>query len=287
MKQDRYAHAAWRTLVVALGVCPPAAHAVTISEGWDYILTPPSAETRVAWGTETVFLESLPYRNPLSRTLWGEPAAPIPTFVSFRTEWLDPHGTVVGPDSHHKVKQVIVREEIVLGDFDTVVRRPAPAVTGATGTTADVPIEIEWLSLKSVAPVPVPALPFCATAGCDLYVGFERGLIQDIGMMRLTSGNADGSQGTINLGLTGDAADDGALGLPLNWQAKLLPHGMDPFAALRDGYVFTMLGTPLRFQQPTAFSTYTVAVPEPETWALFLGGLAVLGRFSGKPRRRV
>lgn len=287
MQRNRTSRTAWRAIVVALGLCAPAAQAMVISEGWDWILTPPTTETRVTWGTDSVVLESLPYRNPLSRVLWGEPAAPLPTFVSFRTEWLDPHGSVVGPDSRHRVTQVIVPEEVVLGDFDTVVRRPAGAVTGATGTTTDVPIQIEWLSLKSTAPADVPALPFCALAGCDIYVGFERSVTQDAGMMRLTSGNADGSAGTIDLGLTGDGADDATLGLPLNWQAKLMPHGMDPYDALRDGFVFTVDGTPLRFQQPTPYSTFTVAVPEPESWALLVAGLAVLGRWRrrGTPGR--
>lgn len=67
--------------------------------------------------------------------------------------WVDQHGNVVGPDSRHKVGQLLVPEDTHTAD--TVVRRNDDAVFNGLGDAPTVDIEIVALSLKSVDPIVV------------------------------------------------------------------------------------------------------------------------------------
>jgi len=72
----------------------------------------------------------------------------------FQSTWLDQHGNEVGFDSRHKVTQVKTPNPGA-GPFDTIVRRNADVNISGIGSEEVVPIEIVWLSLKSVDPIDI------------------------------------------------------------------------------------------------------------------------------------
>ncbi len=103
--------------------------------------------------------------------------------------WVDPHGNTVGPDSIHKVNQVLVPDNT---PYDTVVRRLDDATFNGTSETQNVDIEIVALSLKSVEPIVV-------TYGAespvlwDVFVTLDETATQPTGSIDLFSTTFTGS----------------------------------------------------------------------------------------------
>ena len=86
-------------------------------------------------------------------------------------EWVDPHGNVVGPDSQHAVG---TKEKVIVPtppyNFDTVVRRNNAIDLSNPGESEPVEIEMVWLSLRSVDPIPVSYGGGSDTTFYDVYV---------------------------------------------------------------------------------------------------------------------
>ena len=254
---------------------PQAAQAAYIPAGYDYFCTDNGSV--VMPGIGTVQLQGFAWPGASDPTLlFPLPALPPVGEVLFQVTWLDQHGNVVGPDSVHKVTQVITPNPSA-GPFDTIVRRKVDAsITGVGGETT-IPIEIVWLSLKSSAPIDI-GLPFLV----DAYVGLHPGG-QIEGKAKLVSGLDCGNAGTVDLGLKGVSTDNPAdpsfLGLPVTYDVKFIPHDMDPIAS---NVVYRQDGVQAIFhgdsQSPSGQYTVNKPVPEPSALVLALSGYGLVFR---------
>lgn len=255
-----------------LALTPSASHAVNIPAGYDYMLTG-SADVKLdlgGGGAVQVNLISFPYENALARALWGKPSYVDPAVASFRTTWYDQHGSVVNPpdpEAHHAVSQVTTTTG---GHFDTVIRRLDPANMAGVGSEDQVGIQIDWLSLKSSAPVNISGYEF------DIYVGVNSALTKETGAMRLRSGTVSGDRGWINLG-TGNPGD--TLGLPLNWVAQIMFHDTETLFKQLTGHD-TFIN---HWVDPPDDTVPTYEVPEPSS---VLAGACLLGLLLLHLRRR-
>ncbi len=262
-------------LITVILLLPLAASAVYISPGYDLFFTDYTSSSVLIPQIGLVPLEGFAVPGPPDPTqLFPLPPGLTPPtgIVGFRVTWLDPHGTVVGPDSKHKVTQLV---EPILGvwPFDTVIERKSAADIAGVGDETTIPIEIVWLSLKSVQPVD---LGDPAHTQVDVYAGLHPGS-QIEGKTKLTSTTLAGEAGTIDLGLKGTTSDDPAspdfLGLPVIYDVLFIPHGMDPIPAnviyRQDGVVAMFHGNTM-----SPSGTYVI-VPEPNSLAVV--GLAAVG----------
>ena len=221
-------------LLFSLGA-PQLGQAGIVPAGWDYMLTTGGNENTGVWiGDQTfVALGSLPYSDSRAQSLWGVPQG-SGDFV-FRTTWTDRHGNQVDADSIHRVNQVTEPVLVNDGRFDTVIRRNNDVSISGVGGQASVSIGIEWLSLKSAAPIALD--PLHPNQLFDLYVGVNKAGVEPAnGWMTLNSTSASGNTGTIDLGQIGNSADTTRqfnnsltdLGLPVNWIAYAYLAGTDP-----------------------------------------------------------
>lgn len=264
------------TIAAALLMTQPA-QAVEIPAGYDYFDTDMeySGVTIPGIGHIPLMGFAVPGPpDPMALFPLPEDAKPPTTkqLVGFQVTWLDPHGTVVGPESQHKVTQVT---EPVWGDvispFDTVIRRKAGADISGVGGEATIPIEIVWLSLKSTAPIDI-GLPSLV----DVYVGLNAGG-QIEGKTKLVSTTSLGDAGTISIGIPGvspsDSADPDFLGLPVTYDVMFIPVGMEPIVG---NVVYGIYDQYTVFQNP---GTAIYITPEPATLMLLgLGGLMLRKR---------
>jgi len=260
-------------IAAAMLITQPAL-AVTVSGGYDFFLTNMQLSEVTIPGIGSIPLQGFAVPgppDPMALFPLPEGAKPPTTkqVVGFQVTWHDPHGTVVGPESHHAVTQVV---EPVWGDvispFDTVVRRKADADISGVGGEATIPIEIAWLSLKSANPIDI-GLPSLV----DVYVGLNPGG-QIEGKTQLVSTTSLGDAGTIGIGIPGltpiDPANQDFLGLPVTYDVVFIPHGMDPIV---DNVVYRIDDITTIFQNPS-LGNYINIIPEPATLLLLtLGGL--------------
>jgi hypothetical protein len=266
------------TLILTV-VCPPV-NGAAIPSGYDFFLTstttiPPTNVDLTGFGglgLGLIPLKGLPatQANPNPNPFF--PLVPPPFQDVIRIDWVDQHGNQVGP---HDVHAVSTRVTVVM-PFDVVVQRMTSASITGAGATADVSIQMYWLSLMSISPVTTAAIPGCAVApGCDIYVGVDSAP-QTPGTMRLTSQTADGSFGTASIGRLGVTSDDpaapGFLGLPLLYDVVFAPAGTTVQAARQNGLTSIFHGL-----NSDPSGTYGV-VPEPSSlWLILIGSLVFLG----------
>lgn len=262
---------------------PLTTTAVYIEPGYDYFNTDYTSSSVLIPQIGLIPLAGFAVPGPPDPTqLFPLPpdVTPPTEIVGFRVTWLDPHGTVVGPDSKHKVKQLV---EPILGvwPFDTVIARKSAADIAGVGDETTIPIEIVWLSLKSVQPVD---LGDPAHTVVDVYAGLHPGS-QIEGKTKLTSTTLAGDAGKVDLGLKGIASDDPAspdfLGLPVIYDVVFIPHGLDPIPTnvilRQDGAVAMFHGNTM-----SPSGNYEI-VPEPNS--LVVIGLAAIGLLLPRHRR--
>lgn len=276
-------------IVAVMFLMPLAAYAVVIPDGFDFFQTEPETQVLPLLpggffgeknGTpsdpfeETIDLQGFPGPN----LLFPFPD-PFPPFQQiYRTTWLDTHGNEVGPHSLHKVRQI---DELVEPfDFDTIVHRTGPATLTNVGDTADIPIEIVWLSLMSTEPIQVtfgeePPSSF------DVFVGLSESFPQLTGMKKLTATVAGGKKGNIDLGTVGDAVDTtlgfgpNNYGLPVVYDVIFIDHD-DPDNRFRVNNVLSVF-----HNQSGSFEV----VPEVSALLLLCTGLAGLLGYGWHRRR--
>jgi hypothetical protein len=254
-------------------ISPLAVDAAFIPGGLDYFTTERAGIDPEPFlpGIGYVELEGFPYPgSPDPTALFPLPDIAEVQQALFQVTWFDEHGNQVTSDSEHKVKQV-KRVRPGVDPFDTIVRRKADATVGSVGDEQQVPIEIEWLSLRSVDPIDI-GLPVFV----DLYVGLDDEATQIEGKMKLISESPDGNQGKVDIGKKGETPDDPLdpdfLGLPVVFQVVMIPVGQDP---IPDNVVARQRGVHNVFhgknQSPSGSYVF---VPEPSTfliWSLLAG----------------
>jgi len=307
-------------LVLSLCLLSGGAHAVTItvSSGVD------------AWVTGPGTTVDLP---PLPAGFFGStgsgPSDPVPAMPGFDLtghpfpdqfgipdpfppdqlpldlEFVDPHGNIVGPDSVHAVGVNVKNiDELVPFNFDTVVRRNSPVVFTDPGDPKPVPIEMTWLSLRSVAPIEVTFGGGSDPTDFDIFVGLSDTLPQVAGRMLMTADDLTNSSATgqLDLGLENDQVDQdfenadtdpflgfqdyqdafqnnpAALGLPVLFQLRFI-NTTDP----EDLFVFddpTGFGTGGAVRTASVFhnqsGTFAFQIPEPSSLSLALWGLIMV-----------
>jgi len=260
------------TMAAAL-LMPQAVQAAYIPAGYDYFST--DHGTVVMPGIGTIQLQGFAWHGPFDPTqLFPLPAGALPPVRRWvEVQWLDQHGTAVGPDSRHKVSQVVLEHEEPVPYFDTIVSRNASVDISGIGAEATIPIEIQWLSLRSLDPVDI-GLPFL----CDVYAGLHPG-DQIVGRTKLVSAVECGNSGTMDIGLKGVTTDNPAdpdfLGLPVMYDVAFIPNGMDP---IPHNVVYWQEGLQAIFHGDTMARSgqYTVLVPEPSALMTLAFGASCL-----------
>lgn len=232
-------------------------------------------------GIGTITLMGFPL--PGSQDLFPFLPPPDLRHLVVTTSW-DQHGNVVSPPSRHSVNTITIIDDDLTG-IDTIVHRTGGATLTGIGSSAMVPIEIVYLSLKSVAPLTVPGIPFPV----DAYVGLNAGG-QIAGRMNLVSTVADGSRGTADIGLAGATTDNPAdpafLGLPVFYDVLFIPAGALAIpanvVARQDRLLSVFHGA-----DTSPSGAFAVVVPEPSTLILAgLGAMILAGRRGRRSSRR-
>lgn len=263
-------------LLIEMLFAAQSLHAVTIPAGYDFFIT--GAGTHVEIGTEPggdnppiplgffgvkngspsdTFSGVVDLKSFFGPNLIYPYPSPFPPFQNiFRTKWLDPHGNEVGPNSAHKVQQVLEP----IDPFDTIIQRKDSATLANAGDSTEVEIEIIWLSLVSIDPIKVTYGPE-PSSFFDVYVGLSDSTPQQQGKTRLTATVPGGSEGTVDLG----SKTDPVLGLPLIYDVYF-------FDVNDSSTKYKISNVPARLYN-SELGAYT-AVPEPSTWLHFGIGLA-------------
>ncbi len=134
--------------------CPPVAEAGT--DCWT-TENPGTFQTLPDLAADYFGTGSLPVTGEVVQLI-GEPltgdealACGCPEKVEVEVKWEDQHGTTVGPESKHKVKNSVVQKTQV----DTCVRRLAEIKFDEFGVAFNAEIELLELSLKSIRPLRV------------------------------------------------------------------------------------------------------------------------------------
>jgi hypothetical protein len=192
------------------------------------------------------------------------------TDALFRITWINQHGNVTSPHSEHAVTQI---RTVIWGEtpFDTIVRRNADVDISGLGAQVDVPIEMVWLSLRSINPVSIFGFDFF------VHVGLSATQPQTVGRMRLTSEKPSGSRGTADIGRVGDTddtSDSAFLGLPVTFQAIFVPVGGGPVVQGPEGMIVLHGACPAGQNQCLELGPSGVySVPEPGAILLFTFGV--------------
>jgi hypothetical protein len=206
--------------------------------------------------------------------------APNLGLVQYQLEWVDAHGSVVGPTSVHKVGQILVPTINTTPNFDTVVQRLNTLSFTAGGQVAETPIRIIMLNLQSVAPVAIGGFHYELVAvlanGSPVYDPSDPSHPQYLGNMKFDSTSVDsaGVHGTLDLGVTGPTPTTVNLGADLPSGMEALPVNFDiQFIPLDGGPQFQDVQQEVIFQN-TGNSSFN-PTPEPSTFLVALsGGLA-------------
>jgi hypothetical protein len=174
---------------------------------------------------------------------------------------------------------------IIWGDtpFDTIVKRNDDVSISGLGAQEDVPIEMLWLSLVSVDPVSIGGFDFF------VHVGLSETTAQTAGRMRLTSESADGREGTTDIGRVGDSddpSDPDFLGLPVNFQIKLVPVLGGPIVPGGEGMIVLHGACPVGMDECPDLGPSGVYSAVPEPVGLLLLGVGVAGAVIRCRRRR-
>jgi len=173
--------------------------AVTIPGTFDFFTTDPG-ETDIDIGTDPGG-DNPPLPPGFFGAIGGDPSdpfaradiplegnPPVDKFERFPpplvVQWVDTHGNAVGPDSVHKVNQILVPENT--GKADTVVRRNDDAIFNGVGDAPTIDIEIVALSLQSVDPI-VVTYGGAGVKLWDVFVTLDETAFQPVGSMDLTS----------------------------------------------------------------------------------------------------
>jgi hypothetical protein len=217
--------------------------------------------------------------------------APNLGVVQYHLEWVDAHGSVVGPTSAHKVGQVLVPMLDTTPNFDTVIQRLDTLTFTAGGQVQETRIRPLMLDLQSVSPVNISGFHYEAVVvlanGRPVFDPADSLDPQYTGNLKFDSAFLDSSgvHGTLDLGVTGPAptsanlgADlpSGTEGLPVNFDIQFIPlDGGPSIADTKAEVIFQNTG-------PSSFDP----VPEPSPLVLLLaagltGGLALRRRRSG------
>ena len=263
-------------MMLGLGRAP--ANAGEISGDFDYFLTPDDIHTNVELFGTHYQLCSLPTYQPgdLACRLWGEPGR-RPTATHFVTHWVDQHGNVVGPDSQHKVHQVVIEYPPYPLPFDTVIHR-GDVIIGASDTQKTASLQFDWLSLRTNP----EGVTIAGQSGLfDIYVGLNSHVTQSIGKMNLIFDTpGDTHSGRLDLGTLTNVDDQDRLkitdpdsqnyGLIVDYEYRVFRHLDDPLTATA-----LAVGTDVSiFHNQTG--TFSV-VPEPSSMVLLsLGTVAAL-----------
>jgi hypothetical protein len=247
----------------------PTVRAVEIESGWDWITAEDGTRVQIP-DIGNVPLEGVPPTWPPG-DLFPNPPSPPGGPVAFQVAWPDPLASAVAPDFTLKITDLVAP---IGGSwpFCMAVERKADATLNGVGDEAIIPIEIIWLSLKSIDPVTVGGDQY------DVYVGLHPGN-QIQGEMKLVSGTDSGEAGTVDLGVKGVTTDNPTdpdfLGLPVTYDALFIPHGLDPILANVDADV-SLYGQSAVFQGSGDSPLGSYTVPEPATlFLLTLGGLGL------------
>ena len=208
--------------VSALLVAAPAADAAQILANADAFQTLPGAASITlpsALGGAVVPLEGAEFSTPAP----GTPFYPLTTadatrlntlapnlgLVQLQLQWVDAHGSPVGPTSTHKVGQVLAPVVNTTPTFDTVVQRLSTLTFTSAGQVQETQIRVLMLDLQSVAPVVIGGFHYELFAvlanGSPVYDPAVTSAPQYLGNMKFdaTSVTSSAVSGTLDLGVTG------------------------------------------------------------------------------------
>jgi hypothetical protein len=207
--------------------------------------------------------------------------APNLGLVTYQLQWVDPHGSVVGPTSSHKFSQVLTPVINTTPNFDTVIQRVNDVTLTAPGQVGETKIKILMLDLQSVNPVliagfhyEVLALLANGSAVCDNpCTEFTGNLKFDATSINPVTGLPSGN---LDLGITGPTPTTANLGadlpsgmeaLPVNFDINFIPLDGGPALPPNNGEVIFQNFGP---------SSFAPVVPEPGTLALLSTALLAL-----------
>lgn len=303
---NRAARRASLALLAAIAVFSPAATAAddvpANADAWQTRPGDASIVLPAALGGATVLMEGAEFSPPGTSPYYPLTAAEVTRLnalapnlglVSYQLEWVDPHGSVVGPTSMHKVGQELVPVLNTTPNFDTVVQRLSTVSFTGAGQSQETAIRILMLDLQSVAPVLIGGFHYEVVAilanGSPVYDPADSANPQYTGNLKLNSTaiTPAGVTGTLDMGVTGPtptAANLGAnlpagmLGLPVSFDLLFIPlDGGPAIPGVKDEVIF----------QNPSLGTFS-ALPEPSglvlllTSSVLVGGLALRRARSGR-----
>jgi hypothetical protein len=216
--------------------------------------------------------------------------APNLGLVSYQLQWVDQHGSAVGPTSAHKVGQILVPVINTTPNFDTVVQRLTAANLTAAGQVAETPIKVLMLNLQSVAPIVIGGFHYEVVAilanGSPVFDPASP-FGQFTGNLKFdaTAVTPAGVSGTLDLGVTGPTPTTANLGANLPSGMEALPVNFDiQFIPLDGGPALPPINNQEVIFQNTGPSSFG-PVPEPSSFVLLLPAALMAARFvSRKPR---
>jgi hypothetical protein len=288
-------------LVAGALVLPASVRAGTISANADAFQTTPGSASVLLPGIGVIPMEgaefSLPGTDPHYPLTAAEVTrlnslAPNLGLVSYSLEWVDQHGSVVGPTSAHKVGQVLVPTINTTPNFDTVIQRLNDVTLTAPGQTGETQIRVLMLNLQSVAPVPIGGFHYEVVAvlanGSPVFDPTDSAHPQFLGNVKFdaTLVNSSGVTGTLDLGVTGPTPTAANLGADLPAGMEGLPVNFDiQFIPLDGGPAINPMTQEVIFQN-TGPSAFAPLAPEPSSLVLLglagtiVGGVALRRRAS-------
>jgi hypothetical protein len=218
--------------------------------------------------------------------------APNLGLVKYELQWVDAHGSVVGPTSEHKVGQILVPVLNTTPTFDTVIQRMSDVTLTAPGQVGETPIRVLMLNLQSVTPIPIGGFHYELIAvlanGSPVFDPTDLADPQFMGNVKFHSTAIDangGVYGTLDLGVTGPTPTSANLGANLPSGMEGLPVNFDiQFIPLDGGPAIQDMKQEVIFQNngPSQFQPIN---PEPSSFALlFMAGI-ITGGFAAQRRR--
>jgi hypothetical protein len=298
----RAAHcAAHALLAVGALLLSAESNAATIAANADAFQTTPGSASVTLPGIGAIPLEGAEFSAPGTSPFYPLTAtevsrlntlAPNLGLVSYQLQWVDAHGSVVGPTSMHKVGQILVPVINTTPTFDTVIQRLNPVTLTAPGQAGETQIRVLMLNLQSVAPILLGVFHYEVIAvlanGDPVYDPTNLGAPQYAGNVKFHATAVTGSQvtGTLDLGVTGPTPTTANLGadlpsgmeaLPVNFDIQFIPlDGGPQINPVIQETIFTNTG-------PSSFGPNSV--PEPSSFVLLLTSVVLTAGFAWrKPR---